>query len=94
MSKEPKSYTTLYTCVACKQISSYKTPSNLNVHETVKGYTALLQKLVEKHEHKQGTKRILFELSSFMSRIERYLEMNGVQNAPSHPQKYIFVEFF
>ena len=94
MSEESKNYTTHYVCVACKQIARCKAPSNFNVQETVKEYTALLQKLVEKHEHKQGTKRILFELSSFMSRIERYLEMNGVQNAPSHPQKYIFVEFF
>jgi hypothetical protein len=72
MSTEPKSYTTLYTCVACTQILSYKTPSDLDVQETVKEYTDLLQKLV-KYEHKQGTKRILFETASFMERIQRYL---------------------
>lgn len=78
MSKEPKNYTTLYTCVACRQIQSYKEPSELNVQETVQKYTEILQKLVTNHEHKPGTKRILFELSSFMSRIQRYLEIESV----------------
>ena len=90
MSTETKSYTTLYTCVACKQISSYKTPSNLNVHETVKEYTALLQKLEEKHEHKEGTKRILFEISSFMWRIQRYLETESKKELETYKREQIF----
>jgi len=89
MSKEPTSYTTLYTCVACKQISTYKKPSTLDVQETVQDYTDLLQKLV-KYEHKEGTKRILFELAEFMERIQRYLNTEKKKELDFQNREQIF----
>ena len=89
MTKEPTSYTTLYTCVACMQISRYKKPSTLDVQETVQEYTDLLQKLV-KYEHKEGTKRILFELAEFMERIQRYLNTEKKKELDFQNREQIF----